>query len=137
MPDEGHYDAGDQSAVDNAGKEAARRDAEDKETFRVWMSHPKGRDLLYRIVYDVCHLGGDTLMALDDHGRSDPLRTYLSLGERNVGAWLDDKMRAHPELYMKALQEQQVEREARNQRLLKQNERKDGGEEPYEASAFA
>lgn len=118
------YDASDQASVDNQAKEAARRAAEDAETFRVWLTHPKGRDLLYRIVYERCHLG-ETFFAADDAGRSDTHRTYLHLGERNVGAWLDAQLRAHPELYVKMLQEQQIDNELRASRLKKQNERTD------------
>jgi hypothetical protein len=117
----GHYDAADPAAVDAASREAARRDAEDRQTVRVFMDHPKSRDFLFRLVNERCHLS-ETFVAVDDHGRSDPLRTYLHLGERNIGAWLDEQMRRHPDLYMKMLNEQQIEREARNVRLLKQNE---------------
>jgi hypothetical protein len=117
----GHYDAADPAAVDAASREAARRDAEDRQTVRVFMDHPKSRDFLFRLVNERCHLS-ETFVAIDDHGRSDPLRTYLHLGERNIGAWLDEQMRRHPDLYMKMLNEQQIEREARNVRLLKQNE---------------
>lgn len=124
MSDQGHYDAADQAAVDNAAKEASRRDKEDSETLRVWMSHPKGRDLLYRFVFGVCHLG-ETFVATDEHGRSDTHRTYLHLGERNIGAWLDNRLRSHPGLYQSMLSEQQLEAEARNARLMKQNERKE------------
>lgn len=127
----GVYDAGDQAAVDNLAKEAARREAEDNETVRKWMSHPKGRDLLWRICNETCHLG-ETFTAVDDHNRSDTHRTYLHLGERNIGAWLDARLRCHPELYVKMLQEQQIERELRNTRLLKQNERKDERDGPGE-----
>lgn len=116
------YDAGDQATVDNQAKEAARRDAEDAETFRVWMNHPKGRDLLFRIVYERCHMG-ETFVANDDQGRSDTHRTYLHLGERNIGAWLDTQLRLHPELYVEMLKEQQTENELRLSRLKKQNER--------------
>jgi hypothetical protein len=126
MPD-GIYDAGDEAAINAAGREAARREAEDANTFRVWMNHPHGRDLLFRIVNERCHLA-ETFLAMDDHGRSDTHRTYAHIGERNIGAWLDEQMRRHPDLYMKMLQEQQIEREARNMRLLKQNENKDGRE---------
>ena len=114
------YDASNQATVDNMAKDASRRDKEDSETIRVWMNHPKGRDLLYRIVYGVCHLG-DTFTAADDVGRSDTHRTYLHLGERNIGAWFDERMRRHPELYMEMLREQEIEREARAARLAKQN----------------
>jgi hypothetical protein len=119
------YDAADQATVDNQAKEAARREAEDNETVRIWMSHAKGRDFLYRIVYDTCHLG-QTFVASDDRGRSDPLRTYLHLGERNIGAWLDERMRRHPKLYTDMLTEQQIERESRAARIQKQNAKKDG-----------
>lgn len=118
-------DIAEQSAVDNAAKESERREREDDETFRIWMSHPKGRDLLYRIIFDTCHMGR-TFTAVDDTGRSDPLRTYLDLGERNIGAFLDERIRKHPKLYMDMLTEQQVERELRSTRIRKQNE-KDAG----------
>ena len=48
-------DLADAATVDNAARDAKRRDAEDDETIRRWMSHPKGRDLMYRIVFDTCH----------------------------------------------------------------------------------
>ena len=117
-------DISDQTTVDNAAKEAARRDADDAETFKIWLNHPKGRDLLFRIVYERCHLS-ETFTAVDNEGRSDPLRTYLDLGERNIGAWLDEQLRRHPELYMKMLSEQRTEREARESRIRKQNEKKE------------
>lgn len=122
--DQGLYDAGDQSAVDAMAREAQRRDAEDDETFRIWMNHPKGRDLLCRIVFQVCHMGVQFL-ATDEQGRSDTHRTYADIGERNIGAWLDERMRRHPELYMKMLEEQEIERQLRNARLRKQNEKQD------------
>lgn len=122
--DDAVADIGDQTTVDNASKEAARREAEDLETIKVWMSHPKGRDLLFRIIFERCHFG-ETFTAVDDHGRSDPLRTYLDLGERNIGAWLDGELRRHPELYMKMLAEQRTDREASESRIRKQNEKKD------------
>ena len=125
MPDElGQYDSTDQSAIDAQRREAARRDAEDDETIRVWMNHSKGRDLLWRIVRDVCHLG-ETFTAIDERGRSDTHRTYLHLGERNIGAWFDARMMKHPELYMKMLDEQRIENELHNARLLKQNEKQE------------
>ena len=127
MSDQGIYDAGDEAAVNAAGRDAARREAQDGSTFRYWMGHPHGRDLLFRIVNETCHMG-ETFIALDDHNRSDTHRTYLHLGERNIGAWLDQNLRRHPDLYMKMLQEQQIEREARNNRLLKQNEAKESDE---------
>lgn len=120
-------DISDQATVDNASKEAARRDAEDLETFRIWLSHPKGRDLLFRIIFERCHIS-ETFTAVDLQGRSDPLRTYLDLGERNIGAWLDEQLRRHPELYMRMLSEQQAERELRENRIRKQNEKKDDHE---------
>lgn len=121
MDDAAQYDASDPVAADNAAKEQARREAEDAETFRLWMAHPKSRDLLWRIVYERCHLG-ETFTAMDEVGRSDPLRTYLHIGERNIGAWIDAQLRGHPNLYMKMLQEQAVERDARQMRLRKQAE---------------
>lgn len=125
MPEEfGAYDSTDQSAIDAQRRESARRDAEDDETIRVWMNYSKGRDLLFRLVFETCHLG-ETFTAIDERGRSDTHRTYLHLGERNVGAWIDLRMRKHPELYMKMLDEQRIENELRNARLLKQNEKQD------------
>ena len=125
MPvDDGFYDAGDEAAVDAQRSEAARRDAEDDETIRVWMNHPKGRDLLYRIVFQVCH-HAETYIAADEKGRTDTHRTFLSLGERNIGNWFDDRLRRHPALYMEMLREQEIERELRNTKLLKQNEKQD------------
>lgn len=125
MPDEfGVYDSTDQSAIDAQRRESARRDAEDDETIRNWMNHSKGRDLLFRLVFETCHLG-ETFTAIDERGRSDTHRTYLHLGERNIGAWIDLRMRKHAALYMKMLDEQRIENELRNARLLKQNEKQD------------
>jgi hypothetical protein len=125
MPDIfGHYDASDEVAVNNAAKEKARRDRQDEETVRVWMNHPNSRDLLYRLVYESCHMG-ETFVATDEQGRSDTHRTYLHLGERNIGALIDGWMRRHPELYMRMLDEADTERQLRNARLLKQNEKKE------------
>lgn len=115
-------DIAEQADVDNAAKEATRRERDDDETMRIWMSHPKGRDLLFRIANLVCHLG-ETFTAADDQGRTDTHRTFLHLGERNIGAWLDERMRRHPKLYMEMLTEQQVERETRSDRIRKQNEK--------------
>lgn len=123
----GYYDSADQDAVDQAARDARRRENEDRETVRIWMSHEKGRDFLFRIVFDLCHLG-ETFTAVDSEGRSDPLRTYLHLGERNIGAWLDNKMREHPKLYTAMLQEQHVAEELRNDRLRKQNRPEDQDE---------
>lgn len=113
-------DIAEQADVDNAAKEAARREREDDETIRIWMSHPKGRDLLFRFTNAICHMG-ETFTAADDHGRTDTHRTFLHLGERNIGAWMDEKMRRHPKLYMEMLTEQEIEREARLSRIRKQN----------------
>src|ERR1700680_643796 len=110
MPlDELTPDIAEQADVDNAAKEAARRDREDDETIRIWMSHPKGRDLLFRFTNVICHMG-ETFTAADDTGRTDTHRTFLNLGERNIGAWLDERMRRPPKLYMDMLTEQQIER---------------------------
>lgn len=117
-------DIAEEVSVDNAAREAARRDAEDNETIRRWMGHPKGRDLLFRFVFETCHMGR-TFMAYDETGRSDTHRTYLDLGERNIGAWLDERLRRHPELYMKMLSEQQIDAEARLSRIRKANEKGD------------
>lgn len=129
MPnDELTPDIAEQAAVDNAAKEAARREKEDDETIQIWMSHPKGRDLLFRFTNNVCHMG-ETFTASDDVGRTDTHRTFLHLGERNIGAWFDERMRRHPKLYMQMLTEQQAERELRESRIRKQNE-KDATDEP-------
>lgn len=129
MPlDELTPDIANQADVDNAAKEATRREREDDETFRIWMSHPKGRDLLFRFVNITCHMG-ETFVGADDSGRTDTHRTFLNLGERNIGAWLDEKMRRHPKLYMDMLTEQQIEREARLDRIRQQN-KKDATDEP-------
>jgi hypothetical protein len=125
MPnDELTPDIAEQAGVDNAAKDAARREAEDEDTIRRWMGHPKGRSLLCRIVFEVCHMGR-TFVAYDDTGRSDPHRTYLDLGERNIGAWLDERLRRHPELYMKMLAEQQFDAEVRRDRIRRANDQKD------------
>lgn len=113
----GFYDASDPVAVDNAGKEAARRDAEDRETFRVWMSHPKGRDLLYRMM-EACDIFGSSY-------RVDPYETAYRCGLRDMGQTYLRHVQNHPDLYMKMMNEQQIERDARNVRLMKQNENKD------------
>jgi hypothetical protein len=128
VPEQGLYDAGDQTAVDNAAKETARREAQDHESIRIWMSHPHGRDLIWRFL-ETCHMQ-------DDCRGSDTHDTYFNLGERNVGNWWLSKVLRHPKLYMEMVEEQNRDRELRNTRLLKQNERKDGGEESESASAF-
>jgi hypothetical protein len=121
---QGIYDSTDPAAIDAAASAAARRDHDDDETIRVWMNHPKGRDLLYRHVYETCHLGR-TFVAVDENGHSDTHRTYLDLGERNIGAWWDERLRRHAELYMLMLKEQEIDRQAHNAQLLKQNEKQD------------
>lgn len=115
-------DIAEQADVDNAAKEAASRERADDESMRFWMSHPKGRDLLFRIVNVICHMG-ETFVAADDTGRTDTHRTFAQLGERNIGAWLDARMQRHPKLYMDMLTEQQIERQGRLDRIRKQNEK--------------
>jgi hypothetical protein len=115
-------DIAEQADVDNAAKEAARREREDDETIRVWMSHPKGRDLLFRFTNQVCHMA-ETFVAADDAGHTDTHRTFLNLGERNIGAWMDERLRRHPRLYMDMLNEQAIEREARFDRIRKANDK--------------
>ena len=116
---DGIYDASDPIAVDNAAKEAARRDAEDRETFRIWMSHPNGRDLLYRMM-DACDIFGSAFVS----GESDT--TAFRLGRQDVGKMLLlVPCQNHPDLYMKMMNEQRIDREARNTRLVRQNEAKD------------
>ena len=127
------YNAEDQATVDNQAKEAARRNAQDSETFRVWMNHPHGRDLLFRLVYEICHLG-ETYAAVDAMGHSDTHKTYLHLGERNIGAYLDERMRKHPELYMQMLKEAEIEAELRRSRIEGQN--KPQGEDNNGGSAL-
>lgn len=117
MPDAA-YDSADPRFEEAERKEQGRREATDRETMRIWMNHPSGRALLYRFVYETCHLG-ETFAAYDNEGRSDTHRTYLSMGERNAGAWLDGRMREHPELYMKMLDEQRIDAELRATRLEK------------------
>jgi hypothetical protein len=112
----GFYDAGDQAAVDNQAKEAKRREADDTETVRIWMSHPNGRDLLYRTLEE-CHI-------FDECRGRDALETYFNLGERNIGNRLLQRMQRHPELYMKMMAEQEIERQGRAARLKKQEEKK-------------
>jgi len=114
---QGQYDASDPVAVDNAGKEAKRRETEDRETVRVLMSHPKGRDFVYRFL-GVCHIW-------DDCRGADTHDTYFNLGERNIGTWWLKHLEAHPELYKRMIEEQHVLRQARDMRLQKQNEDKD------------
>lgn len=123
MPDT-QYDAGDPVQISDAARELQRRDAEDNETIRVWMNHPKGRDLLYRIVFDVCHTAR-TRYEVDVNGQSDTHRTYLDLGERNIGAWFDERLKRHPDLYMAMLKEQEIERDARQSRIAKRNAEQD------------
>lgn len=124
MPDDtGVYDSSDPVAVDNAAKEQARRERQFDNTVGAWMKHPGSREFLFYLIFEACHMG-ETYVATDDQGRSDTHRTYLHLGERNIGALIDERLRRHPELYMKMLQEAETERELRNTRLLKQNERK-------------
>jgi hypothetical protein len=117
MPDTA-YDSNDPRFEEADRKEQGRRDATDRETVRVWMGHPNGRSLLYRFVYETCCLG-EIYTALDNEGRSDTHRTYLAMGMRNAGAWLDGRMREHAELYMKMLDEQRIEAELRASRLEK------------------
>lgn len=125
MSDEtGVYDSSDPVAADNAAKEQARRERQDDNTVGVWMQHPNSRDFLFRLVFEACHMG-ETYTAMDDQGRSDTHRTYLHLGERNIGALIDGRLRRHPELYMKMLQEAEIERDLRDTRLRKQNEKRE------------
>lgn len=126
MSDAEAFDAGNQAAVDNAAKAAARQAREDRETIAVWMNHPHGRDLLYRIIYETCHLGTGEFLAFDAQGRSDTHRTYVHIGERNIGALLDSMLRDHPDLYTKMLKEQQAKAELRASRIATQNEAANG-----------
>jgi hypothetical protein len=120
MPD-AQYDAGDPNAIAEAAREVKRREAEERETIGVWMNHPNGRDLLWRIVFEVCH-HARTYLAADQLGHSDTHRTFLDLGERNIGCWLDDRMRRHAGLYRLMLDEQEMYRDTRNAKLAKQAE---------------
>jgi hypothetical protein len=113
----GHYDAGDQAAVDNQAKEAARRERQDDETVKAWLSHPNGRDLIFRML-ESANIFGDC-RGEDTHA------TYWMLGARNMGLQLLMRVQKHSALYVRMMDEQQAERELRNTRLLKQNERKD------------
>lgn len=126
MPDDVAYDANDPRFEEAERKEQGRRDLDDRETLKVWMNHPNGRSLLYRFVFDVCHVN-ELFTAVDHQGRSDTHRTYLNLGERNAGAWLLSRMQEHPELYMRMLEEQRVERELKQTRLEKLAKK----DEPY------
>lgn len=120
MSDTGHYDASDQAAVDNQAKEAARRERTDDETVKGWMSHPNGRDLIYRMLED-CNIFGDCR-------GNDVHDTYWNLGARNMGLRLLQRVQKHSSLYVKMMEEQQIERELRNTRLQKQNEKKEARE---------
>lgn len=122
--EQGIYDSTDPAAIEAARRAAGRREKDDDETIKVWMNHPNGRDLLYRITFAVCHLG-DLFTASDEQGRTDTHRTFLHLGERNIGAWFDERMKRHPKLYMEMLAEQEVLRQARDIQLRKQNEKQD------------
>jgi hypothetical protein len=119
--DPGVYDAGDPQAIEAQRLQAQIREREDDETVRIWMNHEKGRDFLYRFVFDVAGVEGE-FIASDVNGNTDVHRTFAKIGERNMGAWWHDRMRRHPEQYMKMLQEQERERELRDARLKKQNE---------------
>lgn len=125
MAGDGLYDAGDEAALDAARREAAARERQDDETVRVWMNHPHGRDLLYRFVHDICHHGEAETYATDNEGRVDTHKTFVTIGERNAGNWLHDRMKRQPELYVKMLSEQETARQVRNDRLCKQNEKQD------------
>jgi hypothetical protein len=115
--DAGYYDASDQAAVDNAAKEAVRRERQDDETIRIWLSHENGRDLIFRMLEE-CHIFGDC-RGVDTHS------TYWNLGERNIGNRLLARVQRPPALYMKMMQDQQAAQDLRNTRLRKENERKD------------
>ncbi len=125
MPDDsGVYDASDPNAIEAQRRQAEVRERDDDETIRIWMAHPKGRDFLYRFVFEVAKAQTE-FVAQDHNGRTDELRTFVSIGERNMGGWWLAKMQRHPKLYMDMLQEQETERELRNARLKKQNEQQD------------
>lgn len=121
VDDLGVYDAGDPIAVESQRRQAEVRERDDDETVRIWMGHPKGRDFLFRFVFETAKAGAEYVAANLD-GSTDVYRTFVSIGERNMGAWWHDRMRRHPELYMKMLQEQELERQLRDARLKKQNE---------------
>lgn len=120
----GLYDAGDQEAINQQKREAGSRDREDDETIRVWMNHPKGRDLLYRIVYEVCGFGVARTFS-DTLGRTDTHAMYLHIGGQNIGAWFEERLRRHPALYTEMLTEQEIARASRDAQLKKQNERQE------------
>ena len=110
------YDSADPRMEEAERKEQGRREAEDRETVKVWMNHPKGRALLYRFIYEVCHVN-EMFAAYDNDGRSDTHRTYLHLGERNAGNWLLMRMQEHPDLYGKMLEERRIDDELRQTRI--------------------
>jgi hypothetical protein len=100
------------------------REREDDETMRIWMGHPKGRDFLYRFVFEVAKAQTEFVAANAD-GSTDVHRTFVSIGERNMGGWWLSRMQRHPKLYMDMLTEQETERQLRDARLRKQNEQQE------------
>jgi hypothetical protein len=117
----GVYDANDPEAIEAQRRQAEVRERDDDETIRIWMNHAKGRDFLYRFVFETAKTQTEFIAANVD-GSTDVHRTFASMGERNMGGWWLARMQRHPELYMKMLQEQETERQLRDTRLRKQNE---------------
>ena len=120
----GVYDANDPEAIEAQRRQAEIRERDDDETIRIWMNHAKGRDFLYRFVFEVAKAQTEFIAANPD-GSTDVHRTFVSMGERNMGGWWLAKMQRHPKLYMDMLTEQEIERQLRNTRLQKQNEQQD------------
>lgn len=84
------------------------------------MATPQGRRLMYRIVYEVCHIE-----ALSYSGTSD---TNVREGERNVGLTIKNElMDQHPDMYLQMILEMLT---ARREDLLKRKAARDSPETP-------
>lgn len=127
LDDKAVYDAADPEAIASAERQKQVRETDDNETVRIWMNHPKGRDLLYRFVFEVAKTEQE-FVAVDLEGRTDKYKTFVSIGERNMGKWWHDAIRRHPDLYAKMLQEQEFERVVRASRLRNQAEQQEASD---------
>lgn len=87
----------------------ALRKSQAKSDLKVVMALPDGRRLMYRIIYEICHVE-----ALSYTGNSD---TTLREGERNAGLTIKNElMDEHPDAYLDMILEMLT---ARKDEILK------------------
>lgn len=96
------YDATDEVAENNAGRDQARYRRDDVTSVRKWMSSPKGRAFVYRFLQR-CHIHSTTFTP-------DPYVTAFNAGREDAGRYLLHLVfEACPDLYLAMLKEARAE----------------------------